>query len=482
MGANTLISSRVFPQESCIISQRRGILRRMNDFCLYGCVRARLASAGGWSMMELMIVVAVIGLLAAIAVPQMTKEKDSSKNLRAQHAITTTQDNILGLYTDIRTVFPTAQGIVDDLRTKEGGQYSYDIYAAGMSQSVGPTDLSITREEADMVTTCAKSQSGLVFCMRRDMSAGLVASTPAEEPSLFANLPGASLIAPDVAHAQSAADKKTVAQSTGVDEASARAALASRFTAGTDSATAKIGWRNDLPCPDCTAGRVDDSGSGIGAGAGSGSTSTYEAAVLLDQPWGFWRLNDATAGSGSPIADISGSGRVGTFSASASVLQSGATSDGETGLLVINNGGSFPIPDPLTNFSFEYWFSSSPSQPAGSLTAFNGGGNRFTTEVAQANRFQFCATLDALCTITTGYRIADHDWHMITIVRDTVANKVRYYLDGAFKQEWTTTSNAAYTSTTAQFMTPGNPAKFDEIAIYDKVLTATQIANHYAAR
>ena len=62
--------------------------------------RCKLGDQRGFTLIELMIVVAIIGILAAIAIPQFASYRQKAFNSAAQSDLKTIKTTVEGYYTD----------------------------------------------------------------------------------------------------------------------------------------------------------------------------------------------------------------------------------------------------------------------------------------------------------------------------------------------------------------------------------------------
>jgi hypothetical protein len=87
--------------------------------------------------------------------------------------------------------------------------------------------------------------------------------------------------------------------------------------------------------------------------------------------------------------------------------------------------------------------------------------------------------------------IADGDWHHVAAVRDTVASRLRIYVDGVEENSAPTNHTGTFDSATATvdfgWLAQTSSGYYfqgiaDEVAIYSRALSAAEIQNHYNSR
>jgi type II secretory pathway pseudopilin PulG len=263
----------------------------------------------GFSLVEILVITFIVGVLAVIAIPAYNEQLEKAKNAKAQDFVGQGIESADSLWNEQqlkRLTYTNIGQVVARMQSDTPGANVRD-YNGGVGASVGPNALSVTLDQPETVTVCAKATSGLVFCTRHDQSAAMLGNTVDTTTG----------------------NSKIIAFSNGSTEAAARAALPTRASAGSDSATGIRGWGKTVNCSSCTKGveqtvtaaAPDDNGSNDfdyttgGSGAGGGGVTT------------------TTPGTGSiantAVPTISGSTAVGgTLTASNGSWSGGPTSYG----------------------------------------------------------------------------------------------------------------------------------------------------------
>ena len=118
-------------------------------------------------MTELLVAVLIIGLLIAVAVASFLGHQDKAHDSAAKQTVAVVGKALKTQWRsgDSDLAYPAIADLVAGIQDSEP-QLTVHSYSDG--PSTGPTDVSLTREDANMATACAKSQSEKVFCLRTD--------------------------------------------------------------------------------------------------------------------------------------------------------------------------------------------------------------------------------------------------------------------------------------------------------------------------
>jgi hypothetical protein len=186
--------------------------------------------------------------------------------------------------------------------------------------------------------------------------------------------------------------------------------------------------------------------SGSAGQAQAAAGDAYDAAVLTDTPWTYFKLEDSSGATGSAAADSSGGGHNGKYipgfgQASFGLLPGKYGKAVHIDYLGYVGFDGFGISGPqVADFAAEFWFRSGPGQTAASHTGLftigtiAGPFGPFVTAWLSAGsdpgRLQLSSASDFTGTLTFGGRIDDGVWHHIAIVRQAGV-AVTAYVDGA---------------------------------------------------
>ena len=114
-------------------------------------IRKRMKSQKGFTLVELMVVIAIIGILAAIAVPKLTNSANAAKDA-ALVADLRTVDSALALYYTTNHSYPA------DLAAAKTALVGSDKYlAAWPKDATGTADISYTSSDTNYDLTGIKS-------------------------------------------------------------------------------------------------------------------------------------------------------------------------------------------------------------------------------------------------------------------------------------------------------------------------------------
>jgi hypothetical protein len=230
--------------------------------------------------------------------------------------------------------------------------------------------------------------------------------------------------------------------------------------------------------------------------ARQGGASTGHVSVLLNtttpscdpslSPAGCWRFGEP---AGTALLDSSGHANNGTYLGGVALGAIGipgaapntaATYDG------VNDTGRVPDSSSLgvgNSFTLEGWIKRSSTTKTHEL--FNKGGNGFQLVVMNAaslNRVLLRKANVTTIAQSTVPVLADNRYHHIVATMNGPGT-AKIYIDGALAStSLTATQQVQDTTWPLTFGVAGStPAKYDEFALYDQVLTPEQIAAHYAA-
>jgi Concanavalin A-like lectin/glucanases superfamily len=247
---------------------------------------------------------------------------------------------------------------------------------------------------------------------------------------------------------------------------------------------------------DATGSGVDSGETGDASGADGASGSAYRAAVVADNPVGYWRLGDP-AGSTTCHA-VPGYGTDGTVIGGVTFGVPGALKgdpntaaqfDGVTGTIDLGNAFTFAGAAP---FSWELWVKPTVLdknfRPFLSSMVFDNDGNpvsgsymiAYSDTHVPADTFGFeryNASNDVIALDTGGLQV--NVWTYIVATSDASGNGVVYMNGVAVLTSTNAGSVPTYIADTilGQLLV----GELDEMAIYDHALSAQSVLNHWNA-
>ncbi|NND75470.1 MAG: VWD domain-containing protein [Ilumatobacter sp.] len=208
----------------------------------------------------------------------------------------------------------------------------------------------------------------------------------------------------------------------------------------------------------------------------------YAVDVVSDIPSLYLRLDGET--NDRLAYDHSGSCSNGAIAAAASptggVLDVGSAVSAGSAVVAATHGAD-ALPSGAASRTIELWARQTTS--ANNWLAYHGNlfGLYYNTSLSFTNdkgQFRVYWGPSSYVSIPrpSGFSITDGEWHHYVVTYD--AGTVKLYIDGALVG--TRTGLAVSTATTRGLVIGGQPADYDEFAMYPVALTAQQISSHFA--
>lgn len=211
----------------------------------------------------------------------------------------------------------------------------------------------------------------------------------------------------------------------------------------------------------------------------------YDALILGDRPVGYWRLGESAGAT--EVIDHSGNAHDGTYSGDPALEVAGAIADDADTAVLFDAASTARIPSHedlqpgTTGWSIECWAKiGSGLADDNFVNYYDGTDGGVWLRLWAGTDVDFrvsdgTSTVD--CVATTN--VDDDAWHHVVGVIDRSANLARVYIDGV-QEQTATIAGFGTIATAANFLDIGGmPAGVDEVAVYDRALTAGAVKRHY---
>ena len=266
---------------------------------------------------------------------------------------------------------------------------------------------------------------------------------------------------------------------------------ASKLAASDGAAGDLLGYSAAIERDTIVAGAVRDN---VGANTNQGSatvfysaapTGAYAAAVLTDGPAGYWRFGEP---AGLSAFDSSANGNDGTYVGGPVLGVPGAlAADPDTAVSMDGTDDTVRVPDGDTldvgnTFSAEGWIKRSSTAQTHTMMV---KGFQIVVMNAGSGSQVWLRKPNVSTIARTNVGVGADVYHYIVVTKNgSGAGAVKIYIDGVSVPVVDVSPAQVIADTTGVLAfgaAGGNQANFDEFALYDQVLTPTQVAAHFAA-